>query len=58
MLRRAMAQCAARAPQMPIEITAQQHLTPWYRRFGFEIVGEAFDWDGIMHVPMRRSATH
>jgi ElaA protein len=35
-------------------IDAQQHLGEFYRRFGFEPSGPAYDWDGVAHVPMRR----
>ena len=34
-------------------LDAQSHLADWYRRFGFETVGDEFDEDGILHVPMR-----
>ena len=37
----------------PVDISAQAHLARWYRRFGFEIVGEVFVEDGIDHLPMR-----
>lgn len=37
----------------PVLIHAQAHLARWYRRFGFEIVGDVFLEDGIDHLPMR-----
>lgn len=38
----------------PWVLDGQVHLADFYRRFGFEISGEAFVEDGIPHVPMRR----
>jgi ElaA protein len=38
----------------PWVLDAQAHLAGWYERFGFEIVGDEYDDDGILHVPMRR----
>ena len=37
-------------------LSAQQHLTGWYARFGFVEEGEAYDEDGIAHQDMRRGA--
>nr|WP_243845281.1 GNAT family N-acetyltransferase [Microbacterium halimionae] len=51
----AVARCGERRPGLPIDLDAQQHLAPWYARFGFVISGAAFAEDGIPHVPMRRS---
>jgi ElaA protein len=39
-----------------VVLDAQLQLQGWYERFGFTAVGEPFDEDGIMHVPMRRAA--
>ena len=36
-----------------VVLDAQSPLVPWYRRFGFEAVGEEYVEDGIPHVPMR-----
>lgn len=36
-------------------LDAQQHLTGFYRDFGFVPDGPAYDWDGVPHVPMRRA---
>jgi ElaA protein len=33
---------------------AQSHLEAWYGRFGFVRDGEAYDEDGIPHIPMSR----
>lgn len=37
----------------PVVADVQAHLAGWYARFGFEVVGDEFDEDGIGHVPMR-----
>jgi ElaA protein len=35
-----------------IEISAQHYLISFYRRFGFEVSGEPYDEDGILHIKM------
>jgi ElaA protein len=35
-------------------LDSQEHLAGFYRGFGFEATGPAYDWDGVAHVPMRR----
>jgi ElaA protein len=35
-------------------LDAQEHLARFYTYFGFEVVGPAYDWAGVAHVPMRR----
>lgn len=37
-----------------VRLDAQSHLVDMYAKFGFVVVGPAYDDDGIMHVPMRR----
>ena len=37
-----------------VRLDAQSYLAEWYRRFGFEVCGPEYDWDGIAHVPMLR----
>ena len=50
-------QCRAELdPAAPVVLDAQSHLAGWYARFGFHIVGQQFEEDGIPHVPMRRGA--
>lgn len=56
LMRRAVARAEERWPQHPIVLDAQQHLGDWYARFGFATSGEAFEEDGIPHIPMRRPA--
>lgn len=37
-----------------VVLDSQEHLADFYRAFGFEASGPAFDWDGVAHLPMRR----
>jgi ElaA protein len=40
----------------PLVLSAQEHLAPWYERFGFVVCGDRWVEDGIAHVPMRLDA--
>lgn len=40
----------------PCVLDAQAHLVDFYRKLGFEAVGEPFDWDGVPHLSMRRGS--
>lgn len=51
---RALEECGHRE----VHLDAQTGLTEFYRGYGFEVTGPEFDEDGIMHVPMTRSARH
>ena len=42
-------------PDITQELHAQVQQESFYASFGFVRVGPDYDWDGIMHVPMRRS---
>jgi ElaA protein len=35
-------------------LDAPEHQAGFYRGFGFEVTGAAYDWDGVSHVPLRR----
>jgi ElaA protein len=35
-------------------LDAQKHLADFYRSYGFVASGPDYDWDGVVHVPMRR----
>jgi ElaA protein len=35
-------------------LDAQKHLADFYRGYGFVASGPDYDWDGVVHVPMRR----
>lgn len=52
MMDEAMGLCGDRE----VRLDAQTGLTAFYEGYGFEVTGPAFDEDGVMHVPMRRSA--
>ena len=52
MMDEALALCGERE----VRLDAQTAMTGLYEGFGFEVTGPAFDEDGIMHVPMVRSA--
>ena len=42
-------------PHQPVKISAQVYLEQFYRSFGFEVVGDAYDDGGIPHVGMIRA---
>ncbi len=44
--------CRTQYPGRPVLLTAQAHLVPFYRGFGFEPTGEPFDDFGLTHVQM------
>ncbi len=50
----AIAALESLAPGTDIDISAQAHLAPWYRRHGFVECGEVYDEDGIPHIGMTR----
>ena len=47
----------ALAPQAPIALGAQRYLERFYQGFGFRVVSEPYDEDGIPHVKMQRDVT-
>jgi len=42
----------AQYPDLPAVLTAQVHLVPFYRNYGFEPAGAPFDDFGVAHVEM------
>jgi ElaA protein len=54
LMRAAVDRCVEVAPELPVVLDAQEHLTDWYGRFGFAVSGERFFEDGIPHVRMVR----
>lgn len=42
----------AQYPGLPVMLTAQTHLVPFYRSYGFEPTGAPFDDFGVAHVAM------
>ena len=47
----------ALAPAAPIALGAQRYLERFYEGFGFRVVSEPYDEDGIPHVKMLRDVT-
>lgn len=47
--------CDEYFPEHPIRIGAQRYLTGFYEQFGFEVIGEPYLEDGIVHVTMERA---
>jgi ElaA protein len=45
--------CRAQYLGVPVGLTAQAHLVPFYRGFGFEPIGEPFNDFGVAHVEMK-----
>jgi ElaA protein len=43
----------AQYPGLPVMLTAQTHLVPFYRSYGFEPTGAPFDDFGVAHVAMQ-----
>jgi len=54
MMREALGLCAERFPGRPIDLSAQEHLVPFYERHGFTVVSPSYLEDDIPHVDMRR----
>ena len=52
-MRRAVAFCRAGFPRYSITVSAQFYLKDFYRRLGFEVKGQPYDEDGILHIDMR-----
>lgn len=46
--------CEALYPDKCVRVSAQVYLKRFYRSFGFEVVGNVYDDDGIPHVDMVR----
>lgn len=44
--------CKELFPESPIKISAQKYLTAFYLSFGFQLTGEEYMEDGILHVAM------
>lgn len=55
LMERAIRACHRHWPGRGIRISAQQYLTGFYGRLGFETVGEGYMEDGIPHIQMHRS---
>ena len=53
LMHEALSRCRKHHREVPVALTAQAHLVPFYREFGFEPAREPFDDHGIMHVEMQ-----
>ena len=45
--------CRTQYPGAPVVLTAQAHLVPFYRGYGFAPIGEPFNDFGVAHVEMK-----
>jgi ElaA protein len=52
LMNEALSLCRRRYPGLPVALTAQTYLVPFYRSFGFEPTGEPFDDFGLTHIDM------
>lgn len=52
--RRLMEAVLAETAGRPSVLDAQEHLAAFYEGFGYAVIGEPYDWDGVTHVPMGR----
>ena len=48
----ALQRCRTDLPRYPVVLSAQAYLVPFYRSFGFAVVGEPYDDYGVPHVDM------
>ena len=55
--REAITRIALEYPHMSIRISAQRYLEKFYSDFGFEIVSDPYEEDGIPHIEMLRRVT-
>ncbi len=51
-----LAYCDSNFPGISIKCSAQQYLTKFYQDFGFKIVGEVYEEDGIPHIAMEKNS--
>ncbi|MEP6465997.1 MAG: GNAT family N-acetyltransferase [Parafilimonas sp.] len=54
LMQRSIDLCKQHFGDGPIKIGAQYHLVKFYKSFGFKIIGEKYDEDGIEHVHMMK----
>ena len=52
LMREALLYCRATYPGRAVAVSAQAHLVPFYRGFGFEVIGEPYDDFGVTHLDM------
>lgn len=56
LMRQGVERCRQLDAALPVLLGAQEHLAPWYGRFGFAVSGPGYAEDDIPHVPMRLAA--
>jgi ElaA protein len=56
LMREGLRQAAALYPGCAVRLSAQRYLERFYAGFGFRVVSEPYDEDGIAHVDMLRLA--
>ena len=54
LMEEALRHCSVLFGDAPLQIGAQLYLQEFYRRFGFEAVGEVYLEDGIEHIKMQK----
>jgi ElaA protein len=52
LMNEALSRCREDYAALPVALTAQAYLVPFYRGFGFEPTGEPFDDFGLAHIDM------
>jgi ElaA protein len=52
LIEEALFRCSEQYPRLPVALSAQTHLVPFYRGFGFEPISEPYDDFGLMHIDM------
>ncbi|QHM94119.1 GNAT family N-acetyltransferase [Kosakonia sacchari] len=54
LMERAVLSCEQHWPQHALYLGAQAHLQSFYAHFGFQVVTDVYDEDGIAHIGMAR----
>lgn len=57
LIQRCIERCKAQYTAYDIRLSAQHHMQPFYREFGFCSVGSPYDDAGILHIDMVRSSS-
>ena len=52
LMQEAMRYCEENYPHQDIQLAAQCYLENFYQKFGFNIISEPYDEDGIDHIDM------
>lgn len=54
LMQQGLLRCAHAYPRAPVQVSAQQHLEPFYGSLGFRTLGAPYLEDGIWHVDMQK----